>query len=84
MDSSDAIDEIPSAAHIAAALETHGSFTMRIDPLPHQRMVDLHWAAHQAGRILGIKVSVLVDRPLTATEPRADPVTVTVRRQPSA
>lgn len=64
-----------TVSEIAEALQTHGRFLVQIDPLPHQRMVDLHWAAHQAGRLLGIKVRVFVE---SATADDDSRVTVTV------
>lgn len=51
---------LPSAAQIAEAVAEHGQCTVEIDPLPTQRLVDLHWVAHQAGRLLGVKIRVIV------------------------
>jgi hypothetical protein len=52
---------VPSAAEIAEAVSAHGQCLIEIDPLPTQKLVDLHWAAHQAGSMLGIKVRVIVE-----------------------
>jgi hypothetical protein len=43
---------------IADALATAGEYVTRIDLQPTQRVVDLNWAAHQAGRRLGIRIDV--------------------------
>ena len=56
------------AGAIVHALETEGEFVVELDPMPIQRMVDLRWAAHQAGRILGVKVRVEVG-PRTLSNP---------------
>jgi hypothetical protein len=51
----------PGPAEIAEALERHGHFITRLPRVPEQQLVDLHWSAHQAGRLLGIKVRVAVE-----------------------
>jgi hypothetical protein len=66
----------PSAAEIAEALSLRGRYVIRMDPLPHQRLVDVHWTAHRAGRSLGIKVRVVVEGPIREVDPL---VTITVR-----
>lgn len=43
---------------IADALATSGQYVARIELVPTQQLVDFHWAAHQAGRLLGLKVTV--------------------------
>jgi hypothetical protein len=70
---------LPGSAEIAAALEAHGRFVFRLSPLPHQRMVDLHWAAHRAGVLLGIKVRVVVEGPVRPLDPE---VTIVVAPRP--
>jgi hypothetical protein len=44
--------------------------------LPTQRLVDLQWAAHQSGRVLGGRAKVQVTQPL-GRDRRAVTVTVT-------
>ena len=56
---------IPGPAEIAEALAEHGQFVTTVHPRPAQRLVDLNWAAHQAGRMVGVQVRVLVEKPLT-------------------
>lgn len=43
---------------IAAKLWVDGVFVAEIDPSPTQAFVDLQWAAHQAGRVLGGRSNV--------------------------
>jgi hypothetical protein len=38
---------------IAAKLWIDGEYVTEVAPVPTQRYVDLRWAAHQAGRVLG-------------------------------
>jgi hypothetical protein len=45
-------------AEIAGALAEAGEYVARIDLVPTQKLVDFHWAAHQAGRRTGIKVAI--------------------------
>jgi hypothetical protein len=54
--------EHPNIAHdrqwaltieIAAKLWIEGEYVTEVDLVPTQRYVDLRWAAHQAGRVLG-------------------------------
>lgn len=45
-------------AQIADALATAGEYATRIDMLPTQRLVDFKWAAHQAARRLGMRISI--------------------------
>jgi hypothetical protein len=68
------------AAEIADALAARGACVIRMRPGPTQGLVDVFWAAHSAGRLLGTKVAVKVDGP----KPGVDPlVTITVTpRQP--
>lgn len=61
---------------VRAELERHGRFVTDVDPRDAQAVVDLHWAARQAGRLLGIKPRV----ELSAPRGHADSsVTATVR-----
>lgn len=67
--------EMSGAAEIADALASNGACVIRTKPGPTQVLVDIFWAAHTAGRILGTKVAVKVDGP----KPGIDPlVTITV------
>jgi hypothetical protein len=43
---------------IASALSSADGYVTRIDLQPTQGVVDLNWAARQAGRRLGIQVDV--------------------------
>jgi len=43
---------------IAGALSMAGEYVVRIDLQPAQRIVDVNWAARQAGRRLGIRIDV--------------------------
>jgi hypothetical protein len=63
---------------IADALAESGEYVAAIGLLPTQQLVDLHWAAHQAGRRVGLKVAVTV-RPLKGASDRAE-VRVAPRR----
>jgi hypothetical protein len=49
-------------------------------PQATQQLVDVHWAAHRAGQLLGIKVRVYVEGPVRGLDPLVK-VTVTPRRQ---
>ena len=69
----------PDEREIASALQHHGQYVTRVDARRHQQMADLHWTAHRAGRLLGIKVRVFVEGPSQATEDRL--LTVTVSRR---
>jgi hypothetical protein len=48
---------------IAANLWVEGKYVLELDPSPTQRFVDLHWAARQAGRVLGGVAKVHTSRP---------------------
>ena len=61
---------------IAAKLWVDGVFVASIDPSPTQAFVDLQWAAHQAGRVLGGRSKVRTSPP-TGPEDPAIMVTVT-------
>lgn len=61
---------------IAAKLWVDGEYVVEIDPSPAQRFVDLHWAARQAGRVLGGEVTVHTSRP-RGPEGRVVEITVT-------
>lgn len=56
---------------IADGLATAGEFVTRVDLLPSQQVVDFNWAAHQAGRRLGIRVQVDVEHTRAAADGRA-------------
>ena len=48
---------------IAAKLWVDGSYVVELDTSPTQGFVDLHWAARQAGRVLGGVAQVHTSRP---------------------
>lgn len=60
---------------IAAKLWVDGVFVASIDPSPTQAFVDLQWAAHQAGRVLGGRSKVRTSPPSVPADPA---ITVTV------
>ena len=49
---------------IAAKLLVDGEYVTELDALPTQRLVDHQWAAHQAGRVLGVRARVRLSGPL--------------------
>jgi hypothetical protein len=53
------------ATFIAHALRREGEYLVVMDSLPEQRLVDVLWAAHRAGRIIGQKVDVEVSSPMS-------------------
>lgn len=62
---------------IRAALETSGGYSVEVDTRDAQALVDIRWAARQAGRLLGATVTV----ELSSHYGYADSiVTATVRR----
>jgi hypothetical protein len=61
---------------IASKLWVDGLYVVELDPCPTQRFVDLQWAAHQAGRILGGRAKIATRGP---RGPEDRTVTVTVR-----
>jgi len=64
------------AIDIASELWLYGEYVAELDPLPAQRLVDIRWAALEAGRLLGARAKVRV----TETRRKPDPrVTVSVR-----
>jgi hypothetical protein len=63
-----------TALEIAGKLWLHGECVVEIDPRPTQRLVDLQWAAHQAGRIIGVRTKLEIG-PFGRTDPT---VTVTI------
>jgi hypothetical protein len=66
------------ATAIARSLRREGVHLVETDSLPAQRLVDVLWAAHRAGRIIGQKVSVELSSP----ESWVSRVTVKVTCQP--
>lgn len=54
---------------IASELWFGGSFALEVDRVPHQRLVDVRWAAQQAGRLLGVRAKVKVIGPFSKTDP---------------
>ena len=66
---------------IADALAAAGEYVTRLDLLPTQRVVDFNWAAHHAGRRLGIRVHVEVQFAKADTDGRAQ-VRVMPQRPP--
>lgn len=61
---------------IASKLWIDGVYVVELDPFPTQRLVDLQWAAHQAGRVLGGRTRIETDG---ARGPGDPTMTVTVR-----
>jgi hypothetical protein len=61
---------------IASKLWVDGEYVVELDPSPTQRFVDLLWAAHQAGRVLGGRARVDTSG---ARGPEDPTVTVTVK-----
>ena len=53
---------------IRAALELHGRFEAEVDLRDTQAIVDLRWAALQAGRLLGAGVTVDLGAPAAGVE----------------
>lgn len=43
---------------IRRALESHGRYAIEVDTRDSQAFVDILWAARQAGRLLGVKITV--------------------------
>jgi hypothetical protein len=60
---------------IASKLWIDGRYVVELDPCPTQRFVDLQWAAHQAGRVLGGRAMIETTGPRGPKDPT---VTVTV------
>jgi hypothetical protein len=56
---------------IADALVASGEYVTRVDLLPTQQVVDFNWAAHRAGRSLGIRIQVEVKVAKAAPDGRA-------------
>jgi len=63
------------AIDIAADLWLYGEYVVEMESFPTQRLVDVQWAALQAGRLLGAQAKIDVSEQSCTTEPR---VTVTV------
>ena len=61
---------------IASRLWLDGFYVLELEPTPAQRLVDLQWAAHQAGRVLGVRAKIEID---DRRGPERPTVTVTVR-----
>jgi hypothetical protein len=58
-------------SEIADGLAVSGEYVTGVDLLPAQQVVDFNWAAHQAGRRLGIRVHVDVEYATARAEGRA-------------
>ena len=54
---------------IASKLWFDGRYAFEMDPLPHQRLVNVHWAALRAGRLLGVRAKVKMIGPFSRTDP---------------
>lgn len=67
---------------IADGIATAGEYVTRVDLMPTQRVVDFNWAAHQAGRQLGIRVEVDVQVAKASPDGRAQ-VRVTPQTPPA-
>ena len=55
---------------IAAMLWVDGSYGTELDTVPAQRLVDVQWAARQAGRVLGGRATVRLRRPRDVADRR--------------
>jgi hypothetical protein len=66
-------------AQIADALAVAGEYATWVDVEPTQHVVDFNWAAHQAGRRLGIRIHVEVEHAKEAADGRVV-VRVTAQR----
>jgi hypothetical protein len=53
---------------IVRALELSGRYEVGVDTGNAQRVVDIRWAAHQAGRLLGIKTKVILAGPVDTSD----------------
>jgi hypothetical protein len=73
--SDDLVDEIADSLAVA------GEYVTWVDVMPTQQVVDFNWAAHQAGRRLGLRVQVDVRHAKAAVDGRAQ-VRVTPLRPP--
>ena len=69
-------------AEIADGLAVSGEYLTRIGVLPTQQVVDFNWAAHQAGRRLGIRVHVDVQYGKATAADGSAQVRVTPLRPP--
>ena len=58
-------------AEITDGLAVSGEYVTGVNLLPTQHVVDFNWAAHQAGRRLGIRVHVDVEYATAAADGRA-------------
>lgn len=47
---------------IAGRLWLYGEHVVEMDPAPTQPLVDLQWAARQAGRLIGVRTQVDISR----------------------
>jgi hypothetical protein len=74
--SDDLVDEIADRLAVA------GEYVTWVDAMPTQQVVDFNWAAHQAGRRLGIVVHVEVEHARASIDERAQ-VRVTPLRPPN-
>lgn len=54
---------------IATKLWVDGQFVFELNPVPTQRFVDLHWAARQAGRVLGGRAVLRTSAPGSPEDP---------------
>jgi hypothetical protein len=57
------------AIDIAADLWLYGEYVVEVKPYPVQQVVDIHWAALQAGRVLGAQAKVQVGERSRTTDP---------------
>lgn len=64
------------AIDIASELWLYGEYVVELDPLPAQRLVDIRWAALEAGHLLGARAEIRVTQTRREPDPR---VTVSVR-----
>ena len=55
---------------IASKLWFYGEHTIVLHPRPHQRLVNIQWAALQAGRLFDVRAKASVSAPFSKTDPR--------------
>jgi hypothetical protein len=56
------------ALDIVRALELSGRYEVGVDTGNAQHVVDIRWAAHQAGRLLGMKTRVVLADPVDTSD----------------
>ena len=65
---------------IASELRAHGAYVAEVEATPNQNIVDLHWASLLAGRRLGVRTRVEVQRASSGQGSRLQVTVVCVDR----